>query len=82
MSTHEYVMRLHSCKTLVVSTEKKQHDMTYSTKWCGQSDKQAMIADQLSRSVHFNENYPLILSMTTNSNTNHNHKHWKLMCGQ
>ena len=33
-----------------------------STKWYAQSDEQAMITNQLSRSVHFDENYLFILS--------------------
>ena len=46
------------------------------------SNKQAMIADWLSRSVHFDENLSIILPKVTNNNTNHNHKQWKLMCKQ
>ena len=38
-----------------------------------------MIADQLSRTVHFDENYLFILSNVTNINIKHNHKQWKLM---
>ena len=53
-----------------------------STKWYVWSDEQAMIADWLSRSVHFDENYLFILSKVTNSNTNHNCKQWKLIHGQ
>ena len=41
-----------------------------------------MIADQLSRSVHFDENYLFILSKATNINTKHHCKQWKLMCRQ
>ena len=33
-----------------------------------------MIADQLSRSVHFDENLSFILSKVTNNNANPNHK--------
>ena len=38
------------------------------------SDRQAIIADQLRRSVYFDENYLFILFKMTNSNTNYNHK--------
>ena len=50
-----------------------------STKQYVQNDKQAMITDQLSRSVQFDENLSFILSKATNKNTNHNHKQWKSM---
>ena len=50
-----------------------------STKWYVQSNEQAMIADQLSRTVHFDENYLFILSKATNINTKHNCKQWKQM---
>ena len=53
-----------------------------STKWYVWSDKQAMIADWLSRSVYFDENYLFIPSKATDSNTNHNQKQWKSMHGQ
>ena len=39
-----------------------------------QRDKEAMIADQLSRSAHFDENVSCILSKVTNNSTNHNRK--------
>ena len=38
-----------------------------------------MIADWLSRSIHFDENHLFILSKVTNIDINHNHKQWKLM---
>ena len=38
-----------------------------------------MIVDQLSGTVHFDENYLFILSKVTNINTKHNHKQWKLV---
>ena len=50
-----------------------------SAKWYVQNDEQAMIADQLSRTVHFDENCLFILSKVTNINTKHNCKQWKLM---
>ena len=50
-----------------------------STKWYVQSDKQAMVTDQLSRSVHFDQNLSFILSKGLNNNRNHNHKLWKLI---
>ena len=33
-----------------------------------------MVADQLRRSMHFDENYHFVFSKATNININHNHK--------
>ena len=81
MSTHEYVIKCSQVQTLVIVLYKNSrvwHISQYaklSAKWYVQSDKQVIITDWLSRSVHIDENYLFILSKMTN----HNCKQWKLM---